>query len=436
MRTHPTDHLLQRLLQSEQDKQAPIREHTAGCTRCRRRLQALRKRQTDGASYATDLTIKTSRLCELQAIYTQERADAKSLVAELRRHPTERQRVLVRNHPRFQTWGVFEHLLEGSREETLCDPQGGEDLAQIALDLSVHLDTSVYGIEAIEDLRARAWGYIGNARRVRFEFQAAQEAFDRAQTHLRRGTREPWELAVWLDLKASLLRAQRRFDDATRLLKRALVLFTAVGDRHRAGRTLVNMDNVLNREGKPEEGIPLLHHAIELIDPKQEPHLLLTAKHNLIDDLIEAGRYMEAQRLLFQTRPLYRRLDPLLRHRKLWIEGKIALGLAQPEKAESFYLEARAGFQEQGAAYEVALISLELAGLYAEQEKTTEIKKLADEMVPIFASRQIRREALAALTLWHQAVLTESAGVEFTARVAAALKSARYDQSHSSQEGL
>jgi tetratricopeptide (TPR) repeat protein len=430
MKIHPPDPRLRQVLLFGTDSQDSVQEHLKGCARCRTRLEVLRKRRRGGddAAYNAALRVDTRRLDELQTAYAKERAEAQGLVSELRRHPAERQRVLVRNHPRFQTWGVFEHLLETSRQETLInDPHVGEELARLALDLSDCLDASVYQTEAIEDLRARAWAYIGNARRVRFELREAQTAFDLALVHLRQGTREPWERAVWLDLKASLLRYQRRFDDAMRLLNRAMKLFLAVGDRHRAGRTLVSMENVLHRAGKPEKGIPLLYQAIELIDPDQEPHVLLTAKHNLIDDLAEVGRYMEAQRLSTQTRPLYRRLDPWLRYRRIWVEGKIALGLAQPERAEALLEEARMGFQQQGALYEVAITSLELAGLYAEQGRVAEMKRLAEEMVPVFSSRKIHREALAALSLWAQAVQAEEAGAELAARVASTVKQARFE---------
>jgi tetratricopeptide (TPR) repeat protein len=331
----------------------------------------------------------------------------------------------------------LEHLLATSYEEISRGAHRGEDLARLALDLSERLDASNYGAEAIEDLRARAWAYIGNAHRVRFEFREAQEAFDRALVHLRRGTREPWEHALWLSLSASLLRAQRQFDKAMRLLKRALALFLAVGDRHWAGLTLVSMDNVLQRAGQPENGIPLLRQALELIDPSHDPRLLLIAQHNLLDDLAEVGQFMEAQRLLIQARPLYRRFDePWIRNRRRWVEGKIARGLGQPEQAEELLLAARMGFQEQSAVYEVALVSLELAGLYADQGRTAEMKQLAEEMVPIFSSRHIHREALAALTLWQHAVQTETAGAELAAQVAAVIKRGRYDQPPRGQEPL
>jgi len=393
--------------------------------------------RTHHPDYDAALTINTRHLNELQTAYQKERAAAKGLVAELMRHPAERQRILVANNPRFHTWGVFEHLIEVSREETSKNPKVGDDLAKLALDLSEHLDSSVYGAQAIEDLRARAWAYKGNTHRIRFELQEAQDAFDRALLHLRRGTREPWELAVWLDLKASLLRAQRRFDEAMRLLKRALVLFLAVGDRHRAGRTLISMDNVLHRAGQPEKGIPLLYKALDLIDPDQDQRLLFSAKHNLIDNLVDAGRHLEAQRLLMQANSLYHRFDePAFRNRRRWVEGKIALGIGQPERAEQLLLRARSGFQEQDAAYEIALVSLELAGLYAEQGRTAEMKQLAEEMLPIFSSRQIHREALAALALWCQAVQSETAGAELAAQVVSALKRGREEQPPSGQDAV
>ncbi|MFL6294201.1 MAG: hypothetical protein ACJ759_25175, partial [Thermoanaerobaculia bacterium] len=88
------------------------------------------------------------------------------------------------------------------------------------------------------------------------------------------------------------------------------------------------------------------------------------------------------------------------------------------------------------SAYDVALVSLDLAGLYTEQGRTMELKQLAGEMVPIFASLQVQRETLAAFTLWQQAVQAETAGAELTARIANSLKRARYDQNTPGQNSI
>ena len=83
-----------------------------------------------------------------------------------------------------------------------------------------------YGGERIADLRARAWAFVGNACRLRFDFQGAEEAFRQAPHNSKKGTRDGLEQAIFLDLKASLRRGQRRFDEsACELLRRAVDLF-------------------------------------------------------------------------------------------------------------------------------------------------------------------------------------------------------------------
>lgn len=362
-----------------------------------------------------------------EAIYGRERAEAVSLVPDLLGHPPERQQLILRNNPRYSTWGVLEQLLERSWAQSFESPVEAERLAHLTLLLADQLDASFYGTESIEDLRARAWSYIGNARRLRADLMEATRAFAIALSHLRRGTREPTERAVLLDLQASLRRAQRRFDDALCLLRRALALFISVGDHHRAGRTLLSMEIVLNYSGDAQKGIPLLYRAIDLIDPSQEPRVLLCAWHNLIDGLVDAGRHLEARRLLPQARPIYKRFPEWSRNRQAWVAGKMALGLRQDAEGEALLTKVRAGFLADDAPYEAALVSLELSALFARQGRTAEIKQLAAEMVPIFSSREIHREAAAALAFWKQAVDAESAGTELAAQIIGFLKRARYD---------
>lgn len=368
-----------------------------------------------------------SRVRALEASYERERADAAALLKELLSHPPEHRELIARNCPRFHTWGVFERLVNESWKQTLRSPDKAESLASLALRLSECLDDA-YGRAAVEDLRARAWAYIGNARRSRADLAGAGEAFRQAHAHLRQGTGDPVELAIFLDLAASLLRAQRHFDLAMRLFQRAFKIYLSVGDRHRAGRILISMDLVHHQAGAPEQGIPLLYQAAKLIDAEQEPYLLLCVWHNLADDLTEVGRFMEAQKIFQQSRTLYRSL-PLggAPNRRNWLAGRIAVGLGQEEEGEELLLAARQGFVDEDAAYDVALVSFDLSALYARQGRTQELKQIAAEMVPFFSSRQIHREAAAALSYWRQAVETETACLEMVPKLVAFLRRARYD---------
>jgi len=360
-------------------------------------------------------------------LYDQERAEAPALLVELSAQPAERRELLLQQ-ARFHTWGLLALLVENGREESHADASRAEDLAQLALRVAEELDPELYGAERIEDQRARAWAHIANARRVRSDLDGAEAAFEHAFHHLRLGTRESLDRAVVLDLKASLLRDRRRFPDADRLLRRAYQIFLAFGDSHRAGRVLVNLSTICHDAGKPEAAIPLLQEALTLVNLDEEPRLRLIIVHNLLDDLAEVGRFMEARDLFRQAGDLYERFpDPPTRSRRKWVQGKIARGLGQIGQSEVLWLSAREGFIAEGIPYDTALVSLDLASLYAEQGAVPALRQLAQEMVVIFGSHKIHREALAALSYLQQALEAERATVELIRRVAAFLKRAEKD---------
>jgi hypothetical protein len=165
-----------------------------------------------------------------------------------------------------------------------------------------------------------------------------------------------------------------------------------------------------------------------MIDPDQEPRLVLCARHNLIDDLAETDRFFEAQKLYRETRALYRNFpDPVTQNRRRWVKGKISLGLGRTKQAERLLLSSRDGFIAEEIPYDAALVSLEVAALYAREGRTAHLKRLAQEMLPIFSSLQIHREALAALTFLRKALDAERASLELVSRVARYLRCAKHD---------
>lgn len=270
------------------------------------------------------------------------------------------------NSAGFQTWGLFELLVRAGWKETFIDASYAEKLLHLALEVSTHLDSSFYGKERIEDLRARAWGYIGNARRASGDLYASEEAFAEAFLRLPGGTEDPMERAILFDLKASLLRLQQRFEESLRLSQRAIAIFRRIGESHRVGRSLVNMSIAYRFMGNLEKATSLLYQSLDLIDRDREPRVVLCALNNLADGLASADRFMEAQKVLIRARPLYRRFpEPLFQSRRLWAEAKIAHGLGFLQKAEELLQQAKMGILEFGTAFDRSLISRDLDSLRA-----------------------------------------------------------------------
>lgn len=454
MKIHPSDLMLEEVLRSLDQNQILLR-HLNECWRCRSKLDGTpvgssvesyihplttaadrgsrynpRIARATEVDYGPAIERSERRYLETASFILRERAEAPGLLTELLTVQPEKRKLFLANSSRFQTWGVLELLIERSWETRGVSRAQSEELANLAIQLSVRLDSSCYRQDLVEDLKARAWSYIGNLRRIAADFPGAEGAFRMSYAHLRQGTREPLERAIFLDLKASLHGAQRQFDDAVRLLRRAVTIFLRHGDEHRAGRSLVNLAAIHSYAAQPESAIAVIREALPLIDSGLDERLLLCAWHNLIENLTITGRYIEAQGLYRKARPLYRKYpDSGFPNRRLWVKGRIARGLGQDDSAESLFIAAREGFLAEGTPYEAALVSLELAILYAEQDRTAELKRLSAEMLSIFTSRQIHREALAALIFLKQSIDAERLTIQTAIGVADFLRRAEGDPS-------
>lgn len=354
------------------------------------------------------------RLGNSMAELLRQKDAAPAMLKELLTHPRPRQRMMIHNNRRFHTVPLAELWLDAVWSQGFDDPQGAEASAVLVLELLGKIGHELMGGEIVNDLRGRAWAYRANCRRIQGDFRAAWEAFREANRFVGQGSGDLLELARLYDLESTLCRAQRRSDEARNLIQKAISIYLSTDEQHLAGRTMVSQSLLLSEEGHFRQAILVIKEALTLIEPDREPRLVMVAHHNLVNYLMELGRYEEAQSLL----PKVRRWTvengsryELLRLRSL--EGKIQLGLGHESRAEAAFLEVRKGFAELEVGYGVAEVSLELAALYLRQGRTAEIKQLAVEMVPLFESRDLHQEAIAALMLFKRAVEMET----LTARV-------------------
>jgi len=436
VKKHPTDLHLEGLYLEQDSERRRMLFHVTGCPRCLERIgEILRRCAAERAMPDSEEPDRGGRepgpddvagpfVLMLQG----ERLDAPELFLDLLRQPPELRAAFLLSDSRLHTWGFYELLVERSLETATRDSALAEELGLLALGLSDHLRADLYGADVIEDLRGRAWAHVANARRVRSDLAGADRAIAEARKHLRKGTQDPLEIAVLLDLEASLRRAQRDLPTAGRLLRQAAEIFLSHGDPHRSGRALVKLSTVHYFAGELDEALSLLKRSLVLIDVEQEPRLRLCAQHNRVFYLTEAGRIEEAREVYRETRPLYRDFtEPWVQNRRKWVRGRILRGLGRPGPAESLLLAARDGFLAEGIPYDTALVSLEIATLYAEQGRTAELKQLAAGMLPIFSSLHIHREALAALAFLTQALESEAAGLDLLAAVADYLRRAAHE---------
>jgi len=386
MKIHPGDRFLRDTFGAKDlpaDHRRALLDHLRACARCRERLRdilhplpagPLARRVAErlggtrlpapGSGYDKVIDRAAQSSETRRASLARERAEAPKYLERLLDQPPERRDLLLRNHPRYQTWSLAELILERSAEEALRGSRPSEELGRLALAVTERLDRDYYGTERIEDLKARSWSRIGNALRIRSDLAGAEAAFERGFAHLRRGTGDPMEKATCLDLKASLLRAQRRLREATRTQETVVAIFLEIGEKHRAGRALLNLETIVSVTSTLQEAVPLLLRAVALIDSEREPRLMFFACHNLADSLTTLGRIGEAMKLLRLNRHLYQRFtSPSVQCRRLWLEGKIAARLGHRSAARTLLRSAREGFLREERAQEAKLVGESLRAL-------------------------------------------------------------------------
>jgi len=420
---HPDRETLRRFLCDEltDEQDFALQRHVFTCPRCEQLLTTLLPLAEE--EEPASLVPARPRAADLAA----ERAGAAWLWRQLQHHrPEERQR-LVWENPAYQTWGLLELLIDQCWQVLPQDPRQAEGLARLALDVTENLDAGRYGETTVESAKVKAWTHLANALRVLGDFRQTEAAFQIAELHFPRSWVDPLDEALILELKAPLRRAQGCHQEALELLDDAVAIYREVNETHRQGRALIGKGLTLQYQGHPAAAAECYREGLALADRTCEPRLVSVGYCNLIACLNDSGRAEEAALLLPSARATVApggRFDLL---RLQWIEGRIENARGDSLAAERAFREVREAFIGERLAFDAALVSLELAALYLGQRRLEETKALAAEMLEVFRSRDIYREALAALIVFQQAAEMEQLTLGLVEEVATYLKAARHD---------
>lgn len=354
-----------------------------------------------------------------------ERERAPESLARLLRCDPSRQRLLVERTEEYRSFALCERVCEESVHAAPKSAARAVALADLALSIAEHAQEG-------EAWRARiqgyAWAFVGNARRVAEDLRGAGEAFERSRALWEEGAEaDPGILDASrvLDLEASFLRDARRFAEALARLDRALDLSPSAG---RMANILLKRSSICEQMGDCDGSIAALRQAAPLVDSTSQPRQLWLLCFNLGVNLSHLGRHAEVVPLISAARDLAIRLrnENDLR-RVLWLEARVDAGLGRQGEAIAKLHQVRRELTDLRMAYDVALATLDLAVLLLEKGEYSEAQALAAEMVVIFESLAVHREALAAVRVFWRAVEGETATAELGRRLLRFLVRARRD---------
>ncbi|HBL28167.1 MAG TPA: hypothetical protein DD490_15140 [Acidobacteria bacterium] len=369
----------------------------------------------------------------IDAALARSRAEAPALLEELLPLDPEQRLALLHVDPRFVSWGLCELLVHRSCQAA---PDQAVEAVHLA-DLAVHVadrisDGDLFEERWVYQLRSLAWASLGNARKVQGDLSGAERCFDMADSWWAGGAVGSEDALGYephlLDLKAPLRMAQRRFPEALKLLAAAVDLFLT-GERpdaHLAGRSLISKALLLTEMGESGAAIEDLRKAGAMIDPAREPRLLLCLHHNLVYNLTTVGHHHEAAEHLPSLQALATTHGTARdRLRLQWVEGRIAAGRGAYAEARRLLTVVRQTFLDEANPYEAALATLDLVIPDLEEGNLPSVQALTDEMVIVFQSHDVTREALASLRLFQEATHRQTATTTLAREVATTLHQAR-----------
>jgi transcriptional regulator with XRE-family HTH domain len=337
--------------------------------------------------------------------------------------PPRRRWLAVETERKDWAWALAERLCEESIRAAAHRAGEAVELAHLALRVA----ELAPGSEPWRSgLLGWVWAFVANSQRVQGDLPGSEVGFLRSDRLLEAGAPAASGLLDAtrpLDLKASLRRYQGHYDEALALLEQAL---KANGSNEARGRILIKKANTLELMGDSEGAVTELRQAEMLLKDSRDARLGLVVKHSLAHSLWQIGRYVEAEARLPEVRKRAvetgNELDLI---RVLWVEGGVAAGLGRREQAWAALEHVRRYFNDHRIAFDAALASLELAVLHLEEERTAEVKTLAEEMFWIFKAQGVQKEALAALRLFYDAATKEAATAELARQLVDYLTRAR-----------
>lgn len=352
------------------------------------------------AAFAEELQESRERF---QAERPRGEAEARELTALVDSGPEGAEEALARvrrARTRFRTPHAGFSLVTEAALSLPDRPRRALALARLAVAVADRMPDPGSGPKLLRGaLAGLALAHQGNALRALDDLAGAHRRFAHARMVLDQGwVSTPRVLAEVDALEGSLRRAQRRFAEAERLLRRAAAHWTAAGEPLGRARALLTLGVLYQQWNRPAEALGAAEAALRALPAGAPRRVRLCAEHNRVDCLCDLGHPEVAAELLAEARPLYRGFDdPWTRLRLAWVEGRIAAGLGDPGAARERLGAAREGFIEAGSVYDTALVSLELAQVELGAGRPAEARRLAAATADLFTALEVPREAAAAL---------------------------------------
>lgn len=296
------------------------------------------------------------------------------------------------------------HFVESLRKEGWALRFTDVDLylshVELAVEVASLLSPELFPKNTVYDCRGRAWAYFANALRIVSRYQESSSALRKCRYFLRKGSRERRYRAEYLRFKASLERQSLRFSKALRLYTAARNIFEMIGDTAQVANCSLSMGVLFNEMTDYTAALEHLDSAERLFELQENLGHANLCKHNRVISYFELGQLGNALDLLSEVKSAYIKTRQKLSLLRITaVEGNILQSMERSLEAERLLKSVQDGFVDANIPYDAAYVTLDLARIYAEQGRWTDLRVAAQQMLMVFKTQQAPAEAIAAFQL-------------------------------------
>jgi len=342
---------------------------------------------------------------QLKLIAASEVGAAEDFRQLLALEPKRRIPRIVRSRDRYRSAALVRLLLAEARRGVHSDHAKAFHFA----DLAFHVADRLTGSELTNGLVPLALAEMANALRLRSDSRGARELLDRSRALTQLSSvSDPSVIARIDHLEGAFFLNRRSFAEAEALLDRAKILYGLVGASADVAKVEVTRSLLFLESGQPFKAMHAAREVVNSAAAADDQKLYFWARINLARALCDTKDLRAARNVLDQDEPRHAPIgEPLMHLRYGWIRGRIAAAERDLAVAREHFVAVREGFISAGVGYDAALVSLDLALASLRLGRPEVVRQLVEEMLPIFTSQDIHREALAALRLFQEAVQQE-----------------------------
>ena len=388
-----------------------VESHLALCERCSEEVATVRQEHTE-------FHHSEAWTSPRHDVSSQSQEHIKQLIQELDL-PSQASQVL--QQAKYWTQAFCWLYFEMCDDLIFDDGHAGLQAAEVGPELVSLVSRFSRDSEPCSPLRLRALGVLGSAYRTSGDLIQAEEIYQDGLRLLREEHIPAPEQANFMFRLAILRSVQNRMPEALRLASGSIRTYRAASkalrQRH-LGEALVIRGCLYGMAGDTSAAMKDLSEALSCTDPRARPRIYHCASHNLAYSLVVKGavdsrslstveNYLTKARKFLRKRPRSRQKLQLV-----WLQAIIMMRFGSTRRGEAALKTARRGFLEMGAAFEFALVSLDLGRYLYRNLEFDELRMLAIETQQLFSTLCSDPRANQALTIWKEAVLAKTVSRE------------------------